>query len=84
MRGRPRRRGAAIDTGEPYIDYYDFDLAEVQLEEAHRLLTLEEWKFTYLHSPDVDCFVNHCAPPLRRPRPFAGVRTRTPPDRLVS
>lgn len=44
------------------IDFTALDMDRMQLEEAERLLTLEEWKFTYLHSDDVDCFVNHYAP----------------------
>lgn len=53
---------AAAETGETPIDFKELNLNRLQLEEADRLLTLEEWKFTYLHSDDVDCFVNHYAP----------------------
>eukprot|EP00038_Savillea_parva_P008976 m.180406 g.180406 ORF g.180406 m.180406 type:complete len:492 (-) comp15000_c0_seq1:150-1625(-) len=52
----------SAETGHLFIDYKDYDMNRLQLEEADRLLTLEEWKFTYLHSNDVDCFVNHYAP----------------------
>eukprot|EP00041_Stephanoeca_diplocostata_P021004 m.480937 g.480937 ORF g.480937 m.480937 type:complete len:123 (+) comp21712_c0_seq6:775-1143(+) len=33
-----------------------------RLEEAYRMLTMEEWKFVYIESDDRNAFVNSCVP----------------------
>jgi len=52
-------RHSARERGETFVDFDEIGMDLAQLEEAHRLLTLDEWKFTYLHSNAADCFVNH-------------------------